>query len=119
MPTNAQVQGAITFAAAQALLTRPNKFRVLNQMNQFEANYIAVQELINEKFNTPSVPCDTGDGVITTMMMPPVDLSIQISNVTKVGNNLVITLAEPQGELYRFNMTALNDNSQFCKFICF
>jgi hypothetical protein len=110
MPTNAQVQGAITFAAAQALLTRPNKFRVLNQMNQFEANYIAIQELINEKFGTPSVPCDTGDGVITSMIMPPVDLSIQISNVTKVGNNLVITLAEPQGELYRFNMTALNDN---------
>ena len=50
MPNNAQVQGAITFAAAQALLTRPNRFRVLNQMNQFEANYIAIQELINEKF---------------------------------------------------------------------
>jgi hypothetical protein len=107
---NAQVQGALTLAAAQKLLTRPNKFQWLNSLNQFAANAISTVEIMNNKLNIPMFPCDTGDGKVTSMVLPPVDLSIQISGIAKVGNNLVITLAEPKGEYFRFNFTALNDN---------
>jgi hypothetical protein len=107
---NSQVQGNLTFAAAQAMLTRPNKFRTLNVLNQFAFNYMTVIEHINQKLAVESIPCDTEGGIITSMMLRPSDLSEQITAVAKVGSNLVITLANPNGEEFRYNFTATNDS---------
>lgn len=109
---NAQVQGQITLAAAQALLTRPNKFRFLNPLNQFSFNYITAMEHLQEKLSIPATACDTADGKITTMVLDPVDLSVQITNISKVGNNLILTLAEDKGEYFRMNFTVANDSAE-------
>jgi hypothetical protein len=106
---NSQVSSNLSFAAKQRLLTRPNKFRFLNQLNQFKSNYIAVAEVLNEKLGIPMFPLSTEGGKITSMMLDPADLSVQISSSNLVGSNVVITLAEDKGELFRLNFTVGND----------
>ena len=109
----AQITGGLTNAAVQRGLNSPNKYNFIADFHQQQYNYLRVTEILSRYLNSKSYGVATADLKVYTQVMDSVTLYSNITNSVGDGNgNLILTLSEGNGELYRYNFTVLNKTGQ-------
>jgi len=110
MAQNAQVGTDISLAAVAAGLNSPTQFRWLNSYHQQKFKYLAITEILRNKLGAVSLPSATANLKVNSMVMDAANLNAPITNVIKVGDNLIIDIGTNQGELFRLNQIIYNKN---------